>query len=387
MSSITYPAELESHWLNLARSETRATSDRDALHRLRPDIQRLADRFTTGRGDASDAPYLKDTRTCTAYSLYFGPPSHARLTHLLDELPPFPATEAPLRILDLGSGTGAASWALLDHLGDRPVILTACDHSRPALRCLHDLFSALRRSRWPQALLRTLHTPLQDFTARADESYDLILLHYVLNELPPDFRRTLLSRAARSLAPAGRLLLCEPLLRDNGDYLRELRTHALADLGLHLLAPCPHEQACPRNEPCHDVRTWTLPRSLQILNTTLRRDLRHLAFAPMALTPGHVPPPPAGLRVRTVAPPAHAKGQTVCSACCPDGQIHRLQFLHRDFDSSGRKALRHLERGNILHLAALSPLGDPSLYRATPALSCPPPCATVPPNSTEESAP
>jgi ribosomal protein RSM22 (predicted rRNA methylase) len=364
MPHIAYPAELEAHWLAIARAETHATSDRDALHRLLPDIIRMADRFTTGRPAAPAAPYLKDTRTCAAYSLFFAPQTHARLAHLLAELPAVPPTDKPLRILDLGAGTGAASWALLDHLGDRPVALTAWDHSRPALRCLHDLFTDLRRVRWPQALLRTTHAPLDDFAANT-ETFDVILLHYVLNELPADARRALLSRAARALAPGGRLLVCEPLVHDAGDYLRDLRAYALADLGLHILAPCPHADACPLDGPCHDVRTWILPRSLQILNSTLHRDLRHLAYALLVLSPD-APAPETTLRVRVAGSPTHAKGQTTCPACCPDGQIHTIQLLHRDFDTLGRKALRHLERGQVLPLADLQPLGDPALFRATP---------------------
>ena len=367
MSTIEYPAALEAHWLAVAQAETRGGAPRDVLHRLLPDIRRLADRFTVARPTEPAAPYLRDMRACIAYSLFFAPQTHARLTHILNELPPFPETTQPLRVLDLGCGTGAAAWALLDHLGPRPVVLDVRDHSRAALRGLHDLFDHLRQARWPHALLRTHFQPFTEFVPGA-EKQDVILLHYVLNELAPAARRHLLSRAAHALAPGGRLIVCEPLLRDSGDYLRELRAHALADLHLHLLAPCPHEQACPLGEACHAVRIWKIPRSLQILNTGLRRDLRHLAFAFLAWTPAS-PPAAQNLRVRVVGSPSHAKGQTLCPACCPDGLLHRLQLLHRDFDTLGRKELRHLERGHGLSLASLKPLGDPALFRATPAPS------------------
>ena len=371
MSQIAYPLELEAHWLQVAQAETRSTSLRDTLHRLLPDITRLADRFTTARPPAdAAADYFRDTRACAAYSIYFAPQTHARLVRILAELPPFPETARPLRVLDLGSGTGAAAWALLDQLGRRPVALSVRDRSRAAIRCLHDCFAALRNARWPEATLRTDSAPLEDFNA-AGETHDVILLHYVLNELAPDARRTLLARAARALAPGGRLLICEPLLRESGDYLRDLRTFALADLGLHLLAPCPHESACPLGEPCHDVRSWKLSQALQILNATLHRDLRHLAYALLVLAPAPVAGESrlesAPLRARVVGSPSHAKGQTLCPACCSDGQIHRLHLLHRDFDTVGRKDLRHLERGQILSLAALKPLGDPTLVRAVPA--------------------
>lgn len=114
--SVTYPTELEACWLKVAAAETHASAVRDVLHRLRPDIVRLADRFTTGRAEAAAAPYLKDTRACAAYSLFFAPQTHARLTHILAELPPFPETVRPLRVLDLGAGTGpprGRCWTIL----------------------------------------------------------------------------------------------------------------------------------------------------------------------------------------------------------------------------------------------------------------------------------
>ena len=365
--SVAYPAELEACWLKIAAVETHASAIRDILRRLRPDISRLSGRFTIARppGSAPAAVYLDDTRACAAYALFFGPQTHARLTHILAELPPFPETAQPLRVLDLGAGTGAASWALLDHLGPRPVALTAWDHSRAALRCLHNLLAALRSARWPETTLLTRAAPLDDFDP-GGEPFDVILLHYVLNEFSAEGRRQLLSRAARALSPRGRLILCEPLLRDAGDYLRDLRAFALGDLGLHLLAPCPHELACPLDGPCHDVRTWKISQALQILNSALKRDLRHLAYAFLVLTP-EAPPAADTLRARVVGSPAHAKGQTLCPACCSDGRIHRLQLLHRDFDTAGRKGLRHLERGQVLRLGGLRPLGDPALFRATPA--------------------
>lgn len=368
MSKIDYPAELEAYWLDVARAETRATSARDALHRLLPDIVRLADRFTTARPPATAAaaaPYLRDTRACAAYSLYFAPQTYARLSHILAELPPFPETAQPLRVLDLGAGTGAAAWALLDQLGPRPVALTAWDHSRPALRCLRDQFAALRHARWPDATLRTNPAVLEEFSAGA-EKFDVVLLHFILNELPAEARRLALTRAARALAPGGRLILCEPLVHDDGDYMRGLRAHALEDLHLHLLAPCPHARACPLEGPCHDVRTWKLSPALQTLNSVLHRDLRHLAYAFLVLAPEDLPAS-GSMRARVVGSPTHAKGHTLCPACCSDGLIHRLQLLHRDFDTAGRKELRHLERGQLLPLAALKPLGEPGLFRAVPA--------------------
>ena len=49
MPQPAYPLELEAHWLQVAQAETRSTSLRDTLHRLLPDITRLADRLASRR--------------------------------------------------------------------------------------------------------------------------------------------------------------------------------------------------------------------------------------------------------------------------------------------------------------------------------------------------
>ncbi|MDR0994214.1 MAG: methyltransferase [Verrucomicrobiota bacterium] len=355
MKSLVYPPELEAYWVKTAQAATKGTSLRDTLHRILPDIQRLADRFTLERPalHAAATPYLKDTRTCAAYSLFFTPQSYMRMAYILSERPLPPIGEKPLRILDLGAGTGGALWPLLDVLADRPSQVTAWDASRAALRCLHDAFSALRRSRWPQTILRTQAAAVKDYLP-GPERYDYILLHYVLNELSAEERSTLLARAARSLAPEGTLILCEPLLHAEGDYMRDIRTAALQSFGLHPLAPCPHAGPCPLGEPCQCVRTWPLTQATQILNTALRRDLRHLAYSFLMLSPTPALSSTTGtLQVRLIAPPTHAKGHTICPACCPDGELHPIQLLHRHLDAPGRKAVRHLERGQCLALRDL----------------------------------
>ena len=373
--SVTLPAPLEALWLTFAQKETRAASDRDALQRLLPDIIRLADRFTTGRPAPAiaetpvpppspaeaPAPYLRTTRECLAYTLYFAPQSYARTTQMAAALPkrfpaPPPPHAAPLRILSLGAGTGGDLFAWLDALSTprpasaaRPLQATALDHSRAALRILHETFTALRPSRWPGATLRTRPEPLSAFLDAPCEPVDILSIHYLLNELPPAQRRQLLSKAARSLAPGGWLILCDPLLRAEGDPYRDLRAWAIDALSpLTLRAPCPHLAACPLSEPCHAVRTWTLPRTLQILNVTLRRDLRHLAYTWLAFQ--NAPPSSGPSPAWTTASAQNQKGHTQVTVCAADAQLHTLRLLHRHLTAAQRKTLRHLERGIPLPL-------------------------------------
>lgn len=365
--SVSLPPALEQTWLALARTETRAASDRDALHRLLPDITRLADRFTTARPSPASgaAPYLRTTREALAYTLYFAPQTYARTLQILQSLPlplvPPASSPSPLRLLSLGSGTGADLLALLDYFTHHPGLggdqspsfalrATAQDHSRAALRLLRDVFAALRPSRWPAATLRTDPTALDDPEASLPaSSFDVVTLHYVLNELPPSARRRVLSAAARAVAPGGWLILCEPLLHAEGDYLRDLRSWAIENLApLTLLAPCPHTGPCPLPEPCHSVRSWSIPRTLQILSTALHRDLRRLDYAFLAFRRPSPTDPATLLHSHpawTVASAHDLKGRTEVPACLPDGTTALLRLLHRHCDAPTKKRLRHLDRG------------------------------------------
>lgn len=365
--TMAYPAELEGHWLAAAAAETRATGgDRDALARLGGDVRRLADRFTTERPSGEVPDYFKNTRGCLAYTLYFGPQSDARMRLVTGEAPLPEARRSagrPWRILDIGAGTGASSWVLLQRAeaaGHAATSLTAWDRSRVALRCLHGCFTACRAALWPRATLRTQAGDIREGDW-GEGTQDEIVAHYVLNEMDPAGRAEVLAKAARALAEGGTLWICEPLVRAEGDWMREVRRIAAEELGLHVAGPCPHEGPCRLGEACHAVRTFALPRSLQILNTGLKRDVRHLAFSWLALRKGGARD--GRFRVRLTAPPSFAKGQVLYRACCPDGSVSTVQVLERGLDGKGRKALRGLERGEALELERLSLLGDGKTLR------------------------
>jgi len=363
----SYPEELERHWLDEAAAETRATGgDRDALARLSGDVRRLADRFTTGRPEGEVADYFKNTRTCLAYALYFGPLSDARMRLTGDEAPMVEARRGagrPWRILDAGAGIGASSWAALQRAeaaGHAATELDAWDRSRVALRCLHGCFTACRERLWSRATLRTHAGDVLE-AVWEEGGYDEVILHYVLNEMEPAARAAALAKAARALAEGGTMWICEPLVRAEGDWMREVRRMAVEDLSLRIWAPCAHEGPCTLGESCHAVRTFAMPRSLQILNTGLKRDVRHLAFSWLALRKGGERR--GGCRVRLAAAPSLAKGQVLYRACCPDGTVSTVQVLERGLDGKGRKALRGLERGEALELERLTLLGDGKTLR------------------------
>ncbi|MBI3809389.1 MAG: class I SAM-dependent methyltransferase, partial [Nitrospirae bacterium] len=175
MHADALPAELLA-----ALRERGGSPDRDAIEGVR----RLSTLFTTGR-DGRLSDYLVDRSLRRAYLLYFFPVNYAKVAGLLREMPALPAR--PLRILDLGSGPGTASLAVLDHLtrleqaGHHDSEVVAVDRSRQALREAEALWASMARGR-PGKLRCALRARCAD-AERADAQgpwrqgpFDLVIL-------------------------------------------------------------------------------------------------------------------------------------------------------------------------------------------------------------------
>lgn len=147
---------------------------------------------------------------------------------------------APASLLDVGAGTGAASWAARATWPDVAGI-TMLDHN-PALR-------ALARKLADEGGLSGVEIAQGDLAA-ADGRADLVVASYVLAELPEEkaasVAATLWQRAGKALA------LVEPGTPQGFARIRAARA-ALIDVGAHAAAPCTHDKLCPMADDdwCH----------------------------------------------------------------------------------------------------------------------------------------
>jgi ribosomal protein RSM22 (predicted rRNA methylase) len=140
-------------------------------------------------------------------------------------------------LLDLGSGAGAALWAAADAWPalDRATLIDA-DAGMLALGAriwarhprAHDLVIDSRRARLDRGF--------------ALPPADIVTISYLLGELEPAAAHDLVGRAFEAARHA--VLLIEPGTPAGYRGIIEARTRLL-DAGAHILAPCPHEAACP----------------------------------------------------------------------------------------------------------------------------------------------
>ncbi|NTU80609.1 MAG: rRNA methyltransferase [Chloroflexales bacterium] len=143
---------------------------------------------------------------------------------------------APRTLLDIGAGTGAALWAAASSWpGLEAADLIERDATMLALggRLAAAGGGAVAGARWIRA---DVLGPWQ--TA----PHDLVTAAYVLGELPEAAQATLTARLW-ALA-AGALLLVEPGTPRGWATIRAARERLRA-AGARIVAPCPHEGACP----------------------------------------------------------------------------------------------------------------------------------------------
>jgi ribosomal protein RSM22 (predicted rRNA methylase) len=139
---------------------------------------------------------------------------------------------APGSLLDVGAGTGAASWAAIGQWPGLASIVML--DQNPALR-------ALARKLTDAGPLTGAEILSGDLSGDKPKS-DVVVASYVLAELP----EASASATARHLwaAVAQMLILIEPGTPDGFARIRSSRA-ALIDGGAHVVAPCTHDNSCP----------------------------------------------------------------------------------------------------------------------------------------------
>ncbi|MGW5348303.1 small ribosomal subunit Rsm22 family protein [Streptomyces sp. HUAS TT3] len=184
----------------------------------------------------TDAPVLRDRSDVAAYAAYRMPATFEAVRGALAGLAGAAPQWAPASHVDVGGGTGAATWAV-DATWDGPRTTTVLDWAEPALALGRELAGAsgsavLRSAEWRRAVIGSGITLPEA---------DLVTVSYVLGELTPEARRAVVAEAAR----AGQaVVLIEPGTPDGYLRIREARDQLIA-AGLRVAAPCPHDGSCP----------------------------------------------------------------------------------------------------------------------------------------------
>lgn len=272
----------------------------------------------------TDAPVLRDRADAAAYAAYRMPATYAAVRSALAAFRDRAGMWTPTAHLDLGGGTGAATWAVADVWPGGEHRSTVLDWSQAALTLGRELAAGagpgpVRRAEWRRAVLGGGPLP----------PADLVTVSYVLGELTGDDRAAVVAGAAEAAAgPGGAVVVVEPGTPEGFARVLDARDRLLA-AGFTVLAPCPHSAPCPAagTDWCHFAAR--VPR------TSLHRQVKGGSlpyedekFSYVAATRSAAPDG-AGTADRVVRHPRTRKGQVLLELCAPDGALRRETVTKR----------------------------------------------------------
>ncbi|MBT3468531.1 MAG: methyltransferase domain-containing protein [Opitutae bacterium] len=366
-----YPLAMEDWW-----KEQVELSDVHTLENLHRNTSVLSDHFTIKR-DKGFPDYFKKPGHLLAYGIYFHPKSWARIRYPILEAIKYHhwkiPENKPLSILDVGSGPGSASLSALQLLStlnpELKLEATAVDQSPHALDALRRSHADLR-SLWPGSSINTHAKNLRHrdtFFYSGKQRFDLVFLSFSLNEFfagrPIEDVVVQLKAACRKLLKKkGLLIIMEPALRETSRNLRNIADRLLDEEDLYGWGPYLHQGPCPFQETgkfwCHEVRAWRPPNSMEYVNRRMQRKIHELKYSFISLSPS---PPPASPSTaehfRMVSPMSRMKGHFLMTGVASDGQEHVYELLFRNLNTTQKRTLRKMERGDFLKVQNLENVG------------------------------
>lgn len=192
------------------------------------------------RGERDGGPLVRTALDARSYAAMLMPATYAQISGALAQTSERMPDWAPQSLLDIGSGPGTATWALLERF--------------PLLQSV----TSIERDEHLDALARLLHrahdVPVDqrsmDITAAREwPVHDVVVIGHVLNELSASDRAAVIARAWAATKQV--LLIVEPGTSAFFPIITDARQQ-LIEAGAAVVAPCTHTEACPmRGDWCH----------------------------------------------------------------------------------------------------------------------------------------
>ncbi|EIM75529.1 type 11 methyltransferase [Nitratireductor aquibiodomus RA22] len=300
------------------------------LFQIQDAARRLSKRYRAETRDGS--LHVGDALAAKAYLATRLPATYAAIRQCLSETAARREDFAPSRMLDVGAGPGTALWAARaewPELDTATLVETSATMRETGAR----LAEALPvEARWHAA---SVEDGLTDIAPA-----DLVTLCYVLDELAPAVRETLIDRLWALTADT--LVIVEPGTPAGWQRILAARDRLIA-LGGHILAPCPHHAPCPVTAPdwCHFSRRVARSR----LHRTAKggevpwEDEKFSYLAVSRHKPDERPD-------RVLAPPKTSSGMVRLKLCTSSGALDERLVTRRE----GRtfKAARKADWGDAL---------------------------------------
>ena len=367
-----FPSSIEEWWWREAVQRWSEMSEDKLLNLFRQEIVKQSDRFNKFRDFDAEA-YGKRDLSVLAYGNFYFSRTWTAMTFAMAEAYCFrswnPPKKGPVRILDMGAGTGASGLSCLHYLRSRGVEnhlqLEAVDYSSKSLAFLKKLHGS-RNDLWTDSRVTTTRQDLKFSTSEdSRKKYDLILLGYSLNELLEEEGEDsnygqLLSSLPDLLKSNGMAIITEPAQSDICHLLqRKCSDLVHGNQNLYLHAPYFNGMSCPlaANQSkyfSHEVRKFTPPETVEKINRPLNLEIREVKFGLTII--GTTQPRELGKEnqvCRIISPLKKRKGTVSFIGMASDGNEYTYEFQRRDLQKEELNDLMAFVRGDIVEISAI----------------------------------
>jgi SAM-dependent methyltransferase len=361
-----YPRDLADWWWKQAVQQWPDHGEEKILNLLREEIVRQSDRFNKSR-DFEPSSYGTRDLSILAYGNFYSPRTFAACGFSLAEAFNYrgwrPPGKGPLRVLDLGCGSGASSLAILFYLRawgiQNPIQLDGWDYSGKSLTFLKRI-QRENSHLWSDSRINTERKDLRHLDdSSTPNGYDLIVSSYALNECMEgeevSSRAEIIRKLGNLLKESGYLLLMEPA---EGKVCRALHGASAKAVEknerLHLQAPYFNGMSCPlwENESkffSHEVRPCTPPPQVEKINHPLNLEIRVVKFgiSMLARNQGKDFPTESGI-ARIVSSVRKRKGTLSFLGIGVDGAEVHYEWQRRNLEKEEQKSILSLQRGDLI---------------------------------------
>jgi ribosomal protein RSM22 (predicted rRNA methylase) len=294
------PPELQSALDKLAHRRP----SREFAHRA----EAISERYRAGIGSRDTIRHPDDA---LAYAFTRLPATYAATAAVLASIHEAWPGFSPRTMIDAGAGPGTAVWAAAEQFTALTDIRLIDDN--PHLRAL--ALDLLATSAAPT--LRNASYDEAELVARLRDcpSADLAIAGYVIGEMPAEA----LTRLADALwsAAGAMLAVIEPGTPAGSLRIRSLRAHLIKQ-GAHVVAPCPHDLACPIIDPdwCHFAQRLNRSRAhRRIKGAALSYEDEKFSYVVLSRER------PPGIAARVLAHPRVGKAEVSAKLCTTGGIV------------------------------------------------------------------
>lgn len=376
-----YPTEIADWWWTQTVQKWPDLSEEKILNLIRKEIVVQSDRFNKSRSFDPQAYGSRDLSLLT-YGNFFFPRTWKAMTIALSEAHGFrewkKPNKGPVRILDIGSGSGASGLSALYLLRklkiENSISLDSWDYSGKSLSIQKNIHRACY-DLWNDSKIKTQRIDLRnDIPQQKKQRFDLILLGYSMNEILQNSdlseKAQWLKQILGMLSTSGLIVVVDPAQKEICDQLHETSAYLSSkERDVYIHSPYLNGATCPffserTNYYSHEVRKISSSSRIEKINNPLRLETHEVKFGLAMMSKN---PTSSFLEntelCRLVSPIRKKKGTISFIGIAADGLEYMYELQRRSLLADETKILSKLERGDILKIKNGEKGKDPKRIR------------------------